>query len=83
MKTKVAALAIALAALVGTLGMGCRTTPVQNGALQGGVIGAGAGAIIGNQSNHRTAEGAIIGGAAGAVGGALIADHNQNGGGTK
>lgn len=42
----------------------------QRGAATGGLIGAGAGAIIGNQSG-RPLEGALIGGAAGAgIGGA-------------
>ena len=43
----------------------------QRGAVAGGLLGAGAGAIIGHQSGH-TAEGALIGGAAGATTGALI-----------
>ena len=72
--------AITLAALVETAG--CATTPVQNGALKGGVVGAGAGAIIGNQSRH-AGEGALIGGAAGALGGAIIGDQTQQGGGTR
>ena len=80
MNMKFLAVAITVAAFVGALG--CRTTPVQNGALEGGVIGAGAGAIIGNQSHH-TGEGALIGGAAGALGGALIGDQTQQGGGTR
>lgn len=49
--------------------IGC--TGTQKGAGMGGLLGAGAGAIIGHQSGH-TAEGALIGGAAGAAGGALI-----------
>ncbi|MBI5091847.1 MAG: glycine zipper 2TM domain-containing protein [Candidatus Hydrogenedentes bacterium] len=80
MRMKFAAVAIALATLVGVVG--CETTPAQNGALQGGVLGAGAGAIIGNQSHH-AGEGALIGGAAGALGGALIGEQNQQGGGTR
>lgn len=50
---------------------GCTTT--QKGAGIGSMIGAGAGAIIGHQSD-KTAEGALIGAAAGAAGGALIGD---------
>lgn len=52
---------------------GCETTPGQSGALQGGALGAGigavGGAIIGNQSGN-AAEGALIGAGVGAVGGA-------------
>jgi len=43
----------------------------QRGAVTGGLLGAGAGAIIGHQSG-RTAEGALIGAAAGGTTGALI-----------
>ncbi|MBC7979335.1 MAG: hypothetical protein H7Y36_02095 [Armatimonadetes bacterium] len=51
----------------------------QRGAATGGLIGAGAGAIIGHQSG-RTLEGALIGGAAGAGAGALYgnAQDGQN-----
>ena len=38
----------------------------EKGALGGGVIGAGLGAIIGNQSGE-AGKGALIGGAAGAI----------------
>ena len=55
--------------------VGCETTPVQQGAVVGGALGAGAGAIIGNQSHHRSGEGALIGGAVGALGGALVGDQ--------
>lgn len=41
------------------------------GALAGGAIGAGTGAIIGN-ATHRGGEGALIGGAIGALSGAII-----------
>lgn len=51
---------------------GC--TGTQKGAGLGGLMGAGAGAIIGHQSGH-TKEGALIGAAAGAAGGALIGDQ--------
>lgn len=50
---------------------GCTTT--QKGAGIGGMIGAGAGAIIGHQKG-KTTEGALIGGAAGTAAGALIGD---------
>lgn len=43
----------------------------KTGAVAGGLLGAGAGAIIGHQSG-RALEGAAIGGAAGAAGGALL-----------
>jgi hypothetical protein len=53
---------------------GCETTPTQQGAIAGGALGAGAGAIIGNQSHH-SGEGALIGAAAGALTGALVGDQ--------
>lgn len=43
----------------------------QRGAVTGALLGAGAGAIIGNQSGH-AGEGALIGAAAGGLGGAAI-----------
>ena len=55
----------------------CATGPygdnenAKEGAVIGGLLGAGAGAIIGNQSG-RPLEGALIGGAAGGLGGAAI-----------
>ncbi len=56
--------------------VGCETTPVQQGALLGGALGAGTGAIIGNNTHgHHGGTGALIGGAAGALGGALIGDQ--------
>lgn len=51
---------------------GC--TGTQKGAGLGGLMGAGAGAIIGHQSGH-TKEGALIGAVAGVAGGALIGDQ--------
>ena len=51
---------------------GC-VTPTQQGAVAGGLLGAGAGAIIGNQSGH-AGEGALIGAGAGALAGALYGD---------
>jgi len=80
MKTKIATFALALSTCIAFVG--CETTPAQNGAIQGGALGAGAGAIIGHQSGH-TGEGAVIGGAAGALGGALIGEQNGQGGGTR
>ncbi len=61
------ALALALA--------GCQTTPTQQGALTGAVVGAGAGAIVGNQVHGQSGEGALIGAGLGALTGALIGDH--------
>jgi len=49
--------------------MSCTTT--QKGTVVGGGIGAGAGAIIGNQSGN-SGEGALIGGALGALTGAIV-----------
>lgn len=68
-------LALALGGLMLlALTAGCNTTPAQDGAVFGSLLGAGAGAIIGNQSN-RTGEGALIGAGAGALAGALIGDQ--------
>lgn len=53
----------------------CETTPTQQGAVVGGALGAGAGAIIGNQSHGRGGQGALIGGALGALTGALVGDQ--------
>jgi outer membrane lipoprotein SlyB len=53
----------------------CETTPTQQGALWGGALGAGAGAIIGNQVHGHSGEGALIGAAAGALTGALVGDQ--------
>ncbi len=54
------------AGVMGMGAVGCESH-AGNGALIGGVAGAGVGAIIGNNSKGRTAEGAVIGGAAGAI----------------
>ena len=48
-----------------------RTDRTASGALAGGAIGAGSGAIIGSMSGH-AGEGALIGGAIGAVTGGVI-----------
>lgn len=58
----------------GALVAGCNTTPTQDGAVLGGALGAGAGAIIGNQSGH-AGEGALIGAGAGALTGAIVGDQ--------
>jgi hypothetical protein len=56
--------------------VGCETTPVQQGALIGGALGAGGGAIIGNNTGGgHGGTGALIGGLGGAAAGALIGDH--------
>ena len=64
-----------------TLLVGCQTTPTQQGALMGGALGAGAGAIIGNQVHHSAGTGALIGGLGGAAAGALIGEQTGNRGG--
>ena len=53
---------------------GCNTTPVQDGIIAGGAVGAGLGAIAGSTLG-KTGEGALIGAAAGALTGALIGDN--------
>jgi outer membrane lipoprotein SlyB len=59
------------------LALGCetpegRTDRTATGALTGGAIGAGTGAIIGNYAGHNTAGGAAIGGAIGLLTGGII-----------
>ena len=66
----------------GVLLTGCYTPDGQpdrtaTGALMGGAIGAGTGALIGNASGHHTAEGAAIGGAVGLLTGALIGNSME------
>ncbi len=63
-----------LALFLVTTVIGCQTTPTQRGAVLGGALGAGAGAIIGHQQGDQ-GEGALIGAAAGALAGALIGDQ--------
>jgi uncharacterized protein YcfJ len=63
-----------LAALALVVATGCNTAP--QGALTGGLLGAGAGAVVGNQSGNQ-GEGALIGGALGAISGALIGNDNE------
>lgn len=56
---------------IGLAGCGNQAGPnTQRGAATGGLLGAGAGALIGHQSG-RGVEGALIGGAAGATVGGL------------
>jgi uncharacterized protein YcfJ len=71
--------------LIGTLSLvvllgGCAAplTAREKGALGGGALGAGAGAIIGSSVGHRNAgKGALIGGALGALGGGLVGDQME------
>ena len=66
-------------ALSGSLLGGCaQLNTTQKGALGGGMLGAGAGALIGRQSGH-TAGGAAIGGALGALSGGVIGYNLQQG----
>ena len=57
----------------------CASGPLsgrEKGALAGGALGAGTGALIGKHAMHgKTAQGAAIGGAAGALGGWVIGDQ--------
>jgi uncharacterized protein YcfJ len=55
---------------------GCTTTGAHDGALLGGLLGAGAGAIIGNQPGD-AGEGALIGAGLGAITGAIIGDSME------
>ena len=48
----------------------------QKGAVAGGLLGAGAGAIIGHQSGH-AGEGALIGAAAGGTAGAVYGNSRD------
>ena len=69
MKNSLTLLALAAACL--TVSSCSNYGPNTNaGMATGGLLGAGAGAIIGHQSGH-TGEGALIGGAAGAAAGGL------------
>ena len=64
---------IVTGALLGTLAACGHTTGDR--ALSGGLIGAGAGAVIGGAAGN-PAAGALIGGAAGAVGGAATSSRD-------
>src|SRR4051794_40633604 len=69
-----------LALVPGVCGSGCQgMNHTEEGALGGGVIGAGAGALVGSALCHRggAATGALIGGALGATTGA-VAGSNQD-----
>jgi uncharacterized protein YcfJ len=71
LKTALPATFVAFTLIVGA---GCNTTPVQDGMLLGGALGAGAGAIVGHQSGQQ-GEGALIGAGVGALAGALVGDQ--------
>ena len=60
--------------LVLLAGAGCQTSRVQNGALLGGALGAGTGAVLGHQVDKQ-GEGALIGAGIGALTGALVGDQ--------
>ncbi len=62
--------------LLGTLLLGgCSgLTAREKGAIAGGAIGAGSGALIGGVTGGSAGAGALIGGAAGAVGGYVLGD---------
>lgn len=67
------AMLLATAVLAAAALTGCQTTPTQQGAVVGGLLGSGAGAIIGHQSG-KPGEGALIGAGVGALTGALVGD---------
>lgn len=73
MRTKAAALALALAGALSV--SGCYTPQQQTGTLAGGALGAGAGALIGSAVSGGSAGGAIAGGLIGAGTGALIGNQ--------
>lgn len=69
---------LATLALVGGLAVlstGCQT-PAE-GAVYGGLLGAGTGALIGENSHHHAGQGALIGGAVGALSGAVVGNEVQ------
>lgn len=75
MKSPILIPAIVLVAIVLP---GCATTHTgQDGAVIGGLLGATAGAIIGNQSGD-AGEGALIGAGIGAITGGIIGDSQEN-----
>lgn len=58
------------------LAAGCNTSSTTDGALLGGALGAGLGAVVGNQSGH-AGEGALIGAGAGALTGGVIGNQYE------
>jgi uncharacterized protein YcfJ len=67
---------VVCAALVGSLTGCAQLNTTQKNALGGGVLGAGAGALIGHQTHH-AAGGAAIGGALGALAGTAFGYQMQ------
>ncbi|WP_043833641.1 YMGG-like glycine zipper-containing protein [Muricoccus aerilatus] len=67
---------LALLALAG-LSLGACGYSTGDRAVSGGLLGAGAGGVIGSLSGN-AGTGALIGGAAGAAGGALTSGNNVN-----
>jgi uncharacterized protein YcfJ len=68
---------VACSVLVGTLLGGCSSlNTTQKNAIGGGILGAGAGALIGHQTHH-AAGGAAIGGALGALAGTAVGYQQQ------
>src|SRR3989442_15571354 len=70
----------ALAVVLALLMAGCSGQPLnerEKGALAGGVLGAGTGAIIGSAVGN-PAAGAAIGGGMGALGGAVVGNELEN-----
>lgn len=55
---------------------GCASQSGHDGAVLGGLLGVGSGAIIGNQSGD-AGEGALIGAGLGAIAGGLIGDSTE------
>lgn len=72
---RVALIGIAVAAAIGAVGCESMGTAAQSktnqGAVLGGLLGAGTGAILGNQTGHAGA-GTAIGAGLGALGGGLL-----------
>jgi len=68
----------AASVLLLVLGSACASVDTtEEGAATGGLVGAGAGAVIGHQSGH-TLEGGLIGAGVGAVTGAVVGHERQN-----
>lgn len=65
--------AVCIVAAAALIAPACSSTS-KKGAAIGGVVGAGAGAVIGNQSDN-TGTGAVAGAAIGAAAGAIIGDY--------
>jgi hypothetical protein len=71
--TMVAALIVAGLVIVM---LGC--TGAQKGALIGGAVGAGSGALIGHHHHYGSGKGALVGAGIGALTGALVGDFVDN-----